>query len=80
MAQILVTVDEDMATQSIRKAIEMIKGVVSTRIYNKEEKEMTKRQQEHYVKESLTRAWEEMKLAQASNTQLQTLDDFLGEI
>ncbi len=41
---------------------------------------MTKRQQEHYVKESLTRAWEEMKLAQASNTQLQTLDDFLGEI
>ena len=57
MAQILVTVDEDMATQSIRKAIEMIKGVVSTRIYNKEEKEMTKRQQEHYVKESLTRAW-----------------------
>ena len=38
MAQILVTVDEDMATQSIRKAIEMIKGVVSTRIYNKEEK------------------------------------------
>lgn len=80
MAQILVTVDEDIATQSIRKAIEMIKGVVSTRIYNKEEKEMTKQQQERYVKESLTRAWEEMKLAQASHTQLQTLDDFLNEI
>ena len=46
MAQILVTVNEDIATQSIRKAIEMIKGVVSTTIYKQGEKEMTKRQQE----------------------------------
>ena len=45
MAQILVTVNEDIATQSIRKAIEMIKGVVSTTIYKQGEKEMTKRQQ-----------------------------------
>ena len=80
MAQILVTVNEDIATQSIRKAIEMIKGVVSTTIYKQGEQEMTKRQQEHYVKESLTRAWKEMKTAQASNTPLQSLDDFLNEI
>ena len=80
MAQILVTVNEDIATQSIRKAIEMIKGVVSTTIYKQGEKEMTKRQQEDYVKESLTRAWKEMKTAQDSNTPLQSLDDFLNEI
>ena len=80
MAQILVTVNEDIATQSIRKAIEMIKGVVSTTIYKQGEKEMTKRQQELYVKESLTRAWKEMKTAQDSNTPLQSLDDFLNEI
>ena len=80
MAQILVTVNEDIATQSIRKAIEMIKGVVSTTIYKQGEKEMTKRQQELYVKESLTRAWKEMKTAQDSNIPLQSLDDFLTEI
>ena len=80
MAQILVTVNEDIATQSIRKAIEMIKGVVSTTIYKQGEKEMTKRQQELYVKESLTRAWKEMKTAQDSNTPSQSLDDFLTEI
>ena len=80
MAQILVTVNEDIATQSIRKAIEMIKGVVSTTIYKQGEKEMTTRQQELYVKESLTRAWKEMKTAQDSNTPLQSLDDFLTEI
>ena len=41
---------------------------------------MTKKQQELYVKESLTRAWEEVKTAEASNRQLQPLDDFLNEI
>ncbi|MGM9760792.1 MAG: hypothetical protein ACI30I_11900 [Parabacteroides sp.] len=80
MAQILVTVSEDIATQNIRKAIEMIKGVVSTTMYKQGEKEITKRQQELYVKESLTRAWKEMKVAQASNAQLQSLDDFLNEM
>ena len=80
MAQILVTVNEDITTQSIRKAIEMIKGVVSTSIYKTSEKRMTKKQQELYVKESLTRAWEEVKTAEASNRQLQPLDDFLNEI
>lgn len=80
MAQILVTVNEDIATQSIRKAIEMIKGVVSTSIYKNTEKEMTQQQQELYVKESLTRAWEEMKTAQTTNQKLQSLDDFLNEI
>ena len=80
MAQILVTVNEDITTQSIRKAIEMIKGVVSTSIYKTSEKGMTKKQKELYVKESLTRAWEEVKTAEASNRQLQPLDDFLNEI
>ena len=80
MAQILVTVNEDITTQSIQKAIEMIKGVVSTSIYKTSEKGMTKKQQELYVKESLTRAWEEVKTAEASNRQLQPLDDFLNEI
>ena len=80
MAQILVTVNEDITTQSIRKAIEMIKGVVSTSIYKTSEKGMTKKQQELYVKESLTRAGEEVKTAEASNRQLQPLDDFLNEI
>ena len=58
----------------------MIKGVVSTSIYKTSEKGMTKKQQELYVKESLTRAWEEVKTAEACNRQLQPLDDFLNEI
>ena len=38
MAQILVTIDESITTKSIRHAIGMLKGVISTSLYNTEKK------------------------------------------
>ena len=59
MKQILVTVDTNQPLQNIRKAINMLRGVVSTTVIK--EPVLTKTQkQQAFVKESLTRALQEM--------------------
>lgn len=75
MTQILVTLDEDSTTQSIRRAIGMLRGVVSTSIYKGEEQA-----RKAYVKKTLTRAVTEMKAVKAKGLKRQTADDFIQEI
>ena len=79
MAQILVTIDESITTNSIRHAIGMLKGVISTSLYNTEKKVSKKKAQETYVKDSLGRAFDEIKQKDSSNAKFQSLDDFLME-
>ncbi len=79
MEQILVTVDAGQPLQNIRKAINMLRGVVSTTIMKEPILTKTERQQT-YVKESLTRALQEVKLAKLEGRKLQSVDDFLKEL
>lgn len=79
MEQILVTVDENQSLQNIRKAINMLRGVVSTSIMKEPILTKTEKQQA-YVKESLTRALQEVKLAKLEGRKLQSFDDFLKEL
>ncbi len=79
MEQILVTVDNNQPLQNIRKAINMLRGVVSTTVMK--EPILTKTQkQQAYVKESLTRALQEVKLAKLEGRKLQSIDNFLKEL
>ncbi len=79
MEQILVTVDAGQPLQNIRKAINMLRGVVSTTIMKEPILTKTERQQA-YVKESLTRALQEVRLAKLEGRKLQSVDDFLKEL
>lgn len=79
MEQILVTVDSGQPLQNIRKAINMLRGVVSTSIVKEPVLTKTQRQQA-YVKESLIRALQEVKLAKLEGRKLQSIDDFLKEL
>ena len=79
MTQILVTIDESTTAKSIRQAIGMLKGVVSTSLYNAEKSASKKKAQETYVKDSLGRAFDEIKQKECSNANFQSLDDFLME-
>ena len=79
MEQILVTVDENQPLQNIRKAINMLRGVVSTSVLKEPILTKTEKQQA-YVKESLTRALQEVKLAKLEGRKLQSVDDFLKEL
>lgn len=79
MEQILVTIDNDQPLQNIRKAINMLRGVVSTVIVK--EPVLTKEQQQQlYVKESLSRAFSEVKSANLEGEKMQRVDDFLDEL
>ena len=71
MTQIIVTLDEDSMVPSIRRAIGMLRGVVSTSIYKGEDESRKK-----YLKESLARAVADLK----SNDPHQTADDFIAEM
>ena len=79
MEQILVTVDENQPLQNIRKAINMLRGVVSTTVMKEPILTKTEKQQA-YVKESLTRALQEVKFAKLEGRKLQSFDDFLEEL
>lgn len=79
MEQILVTVDTNQPLQNIRKAINMLRGVVSTTVVKEPILAKTQMQQA-YVKESLTRALQEVKLAKLEGRKLQSIDDFLKEL
>ena len=76
MEQILVTVDDNQPLQNIRKAINMLRGVVSTSVLKKPILTKTERQQA-YVKESLTRALQEVKLAKLEGRQLPDAHDLI---
>ena len=76
MKQILVTVDTNQPLQNIRKAINMLRGVVSTTVVK--EPILTKTQkQQAFVKESLTRALQEVKLAKLEGRKLPDARDLL---
>ncbi len=79
MEQILVTVDTTQPLQNIRKAIRMLRGVVATTVMKDPVLTKTQRQQA-YVRESLTRALQEVKLAKLEGRKLQSIDNFLKEL
>lgn len=81
MTQILVTLNEDAATIHVRRAIELLRGVVSTTVLKtKEETDKKKLRQQKYVKESLERAFDEMTEARREGVKLQSADDFIKEL
>ena len=79
MEQILVTIDDTQPSASIRNAIKMLRGVVSASII-KESPLTTEEKQKAYVKESLSRALQEVKLAKLQGKKLQDVDDFIREM
>lgn len=79
MNQILVTIDNEQPLQNIRKAINMLRGVVSTAVVKEPILSKTQ-QQQAYVKESLARAFNEVKEAESEGRKLQSVDDFLKEL
>ena len=84
MTQILVTLNEDATTlhvRNVRKAIELLRGVVSTTVFKtKDETNKKTLRQRAYVKESLERAFDEMKQARREGRKLQSADDFIKEL
>ena len=81
MTQILVTLNEDATTLHVRKAIELLRGVVSTTVFKtKDESNKKTLSQQAYVKESLERAFDEMKQARREGRKLQSADDFIKEL
>ena len=75
------TLNEDATTVHVRKAIEMLRGVVSTTVFKtKDESNKKTLRQQAYVKESLKRAFDEMKQARREGRKLQSADDFIKEL
>lgn len=80
MEQILVTIDDTHSLASVRNAIKMLRGVVSTSIIKNVSKPTEEEKQKTYVKDSLTRAIRVMKVAKIEGRKLQSVDDFINEI
>lgn len=80
MEQILVTIDtEAQSLQKIRAAIKMLRGVVSTSVMKDPVLTKTEKQQA-YVKESLTRAMQEVRMAKLNGQKLPDARDLLKEL
>lgn len=79
MTQILVTLSEDVATQSVRRAIELLHGVTSTIVFQNKADSKTLRQQK-YIKESLERAFDEVNQAKRDGRKLISADDLIKEL
>ncbi len=79
MEQILVTVDTNQPLQNIRKAINMLRGVVSTTVMKEPILTKAERQQA-YVKESLTRALQELKTAELEGRRLPDARNLLKDL
>ena len=79
MGQILVTIDDTQPSASICNAIKMLRGVVSASLI-KESPLTREEKQKAYVKESLSRALQEAKLAKLQGEKLQDVDDFIREM
>ena len=76
MAQILVTIDDTQSLASVRNAIKMLRGVVSTSVMDTSSFSKTEKQQA-YVQKTLTKAMQEVKLAKLEGKELQNIDDFI---
>jgi DNA replicative helicase MCM subunit Mcm2 (Cdc46/Mcm family) len=81
MTQILVTLDEGVTTQHVRKAIELLRGVVSTTVLKTKDgtNDKTLRQQK-YVKESLERAFDEVEQARRGEHKMMTDEEFMNKL
>lgn len=79
MAQILVTIDDTQSLASVRNAIKMLRGVVSTSVMDTSSLPKTEKQQA-YVQKTLTKAMQEVKLAKLEGKELQNIDDFINEM
>ena len=80
MEQILVTIDtEGQSLQKIRAVIKMLRGVVSTSVMKDPVLTKTEKQQA-YVKESLTRAMQEVRMAKLNGQKLPDARDLLKEL
>ena len=81
MTQILVTLNDGVSTQSIRRAISMLRGVEATSVmksmFADEKKTLA---QQKYVKDTLTRALREVEEAKREGRKLQSADDFIKEL
>ena len=81
ITQILVTLNKDATPLHVRKAIELLRGVESTTVFkSKEEVSKKTLRQQTYVKESLERAFDEVKQARREGRKLQSADDFIKEL
>ena len=76
--QIIVTFDDVSLISQVKKAISLMKGVKSVSSPRASKKQLTPQQQ--YVKESLTRALNEVQEAKRTGTPLMSADDFLNEM
>lgn len=79
MNQIVVTLDETQPLQNVRRAINMLKGVLTTSIITKQDTDKTANQKA-YVKQSLENALHEVKTAEKEGKELQSLDSFINEL
>lgn len=79
MAQILVTIDDTQSLASVRNAIKMLRGVVSTSVMDTSSLSKTEKQQA-YVQKTLTKAMQEVQLAKLEGKELQNIDDFINEM
>ena len=79
MAQILVTIDDTQSLASVRNAIKMLRGVVSTSVMDTSSLSKTEKQQA-YVQKTLTKAMQVVKLAKLEGKELQNIDDFINEM
>ena len=79
MTQIVVTLDETQPLQNVRRAINMLKGVLSTSIIKKQDTDNTAAQKA-YVKQTLGNALHEVDTAEKEGKELQSLDCFINEL
>lgn len=81
MTQIMVNLDEGAATQTIRRAIGLLRGVASTTIIRTKTDDGRKTiAQQQYVKKTLAKAIDEVREAKRTGKKLQSADDFLREL
>lgn len=79
MEHILVTIDDSQSLASVRNAITKLRGVVSTSVLKNTSLSKTEKQQA-YVKDTLTRAMNEVKLSKLEGKEFQDIDDFIKEM
>lgn len=79
MEHILVTIDDSQSLASVRNAITKLRGVVSTSVLKNTSLSKTEKQQA-YVKDTLTRAMNEVKLSKLEGKEFQNIDDFIKEM
>ena len=77
--QLVVSVTDPSLLNKLKNAIKLLNGVGSISVVKDPVPTKTERQQA-YVKETLTRALQEVKLAQQEGRKLQSFDDFLKEL